>query len=404
MAKGVCMNKRRPLRVAMIAYAHYFTDARIKNYVDALLDVGAHVDVFALGKEIGIYREGNLCIHSLDTKYQGESTILYVFLQAKFLLLAFWHLLLRSFVTRYDIVHAHNMPNILALAGVPLKIFGTKVILDVHDTMPEAYATKFGYDLDSVPVKILIAEQSLSAACADKVIATNIMHKEVLHAHGIREEKIDLIFNVGNRKIFSARSPSDKPKPVPVNGQELWLGYHGTVAKRLGIMLIVDALSLLKENCPGVRFLCVGEGDDLEAMKQRAAERQVTHMIRWLPFVDVEKLPAVLQPVHVGVIGNQRETEVKRNYMLPVKMLEYAAMEIPTIIPRLKILERYFDETSAFFYEPDDAQALAGVITSIYNNRNLIATRIDGLRKFNAEYNWEIMAKRYLNIVDELTA
>lgn len=389
------MTTRRPLRVAMVAYAHYFTDARIKNYVDALLDVGARVDIFALGKETGTHREGNLCINSLDTKYQGESTTTYMLLQAKFLFLAFWHLLRNSFGGRYDIVHVHNMPNMLTFAALPLKFVGTRVILDVHDTMPEAYATKFGYDLGSIPIKILIAEQSLSAACADRVITTNIMHKEVLHAHGIPDQKIDLIFNVGNRKIF-------KPTPFHANGQELWLGYHGTITRRLGVFLIVDALSLLKEDCPGVKFLCVGEGDDLSAMKERAAEKSVTYMIEWRPFVDVEQLPEVLQRVHVGVIGNQRDTELKRNYMLPVKMLEYAAMEIPAIVPRLQILERYFDEASAFFYEPDNPVELAGRIRSLYKNRNLIATRIDGLRAFNAAYNWDIMAKRYLHIVEEL--
>jgi glycosyltransferase involved in cell wall biosynthesis len=333
---------KRPLRVAMVAYAHYFTDARIKNYVDALLEAGASVDVFALGKEIGTISDGKLYIDSLDTKYQGDSTITYMAMQAKFMALAFWHLLTRSFTHNYDIVHVHNMPNILTLIALPLKLFGTKVILDVHDTMPEAYATKFDYDLDSLAIELLVIEQSVAAACADRVITTNVMHKEVLADHGIQSHKIELIYNVGNRKIF-------KPKPFHANGQELWLGYHGTIAKRLGVFLIVDALSIVKKECSGVRFLCVGEGDDLEEMKRRAEEKGVTHMIRWLPFVEVERLPEVLQPVHVGVIGNRRDTELKRNYMLPVKMLEYAAMEIPTIIPRLRILERYFDESSAFF-------------------------------------------------------
>ena len=391
------MSTKRPLRVAMVAYANYFTDARIKNYVDALLDAGASVDVFALGKVVGTYSDGKLFVDILGTKYGGTSSPGYIVAQVVFMLKATWHLLMRSLSGTYDIIHAHNMPNILSLTGLPFKLLGTKIILDVHDTMPEAYATKFDYPLESLPIKFLIAEQSISAACADKVITTNILHKEVLAGHGIPEKKIDLIFNVGNRKIF-------KPKPYYSNGQELWLGYHGTIAARLGVFLIVDALSLVKRDCPDVRFLCVGEGDDLAAMKRRAGERQVTPMIEWKPFVNVEKLPEVLKKVHVGGIGNQRATELKRNYMLPVKMLEYAAMEIPTIVPRLKILERYFDETSAFFYEPDDANDLARAIRFIHNDRSLITTRIDGLRKFNAEYNWDIMAEHYLNMINELAA
>lgn len=396
MEHGIRMNKR-PLKVAMVAYANYFTDARIKNYVDALLDAGALVDVFALGKTIGTSRDGNLFVNNLALKYAGQSKLGNILGPAKFMIQAMAHLLFHSLQGRYDIIHAHNMPNILALSGLPFKLLGTKVILDVHDTMPEAYATKFGYELDQLPVKLFVQEERLSAACSNKVITTNVMHKEVLVEHGIPKNKIELIYNVGNTKYF-------KPLARGSNGQELWLGYHGTVAKRLGVFLIVDALSLLKTDCPGLRFLCVGEGDGLDAMKQRAGEKGVFDMIDFRPFTEVEKLPEVLQKVHVGIIGNQRDTERKRNYMLPVKMLEYAAMEIPTIAPRLQILERYFDESSAFFYESDNAGSLADMIRSIYRDRELLATRVNGLRKFNAQYNWNIMAKRYLTMIHDLTS
>jgi glycosyltransferase involved in cell wall biosynthesis len=90
--------------------------------------------------------------------------------------------------------------------------------------------------------------------------------------------------------------------------------------------------------------------------------------------------------------------------MLPVKTLEYAAMEIPSIVPRLAILERYFDTTAAFFYEPDNARELGDTIRAIYENRRLIGSKLDGLRTFNAAYNWDIMADRYLNMVDALAA
>lgn len=396
MAKGVYMKRNRPLRVAMVAYAQYFTDARIKNYVDALLDSGAQVDVIALGKQTGSISNGALTIYNVGTKYQGSSTLRYVAEQLFFLLKAFLHLTALSLRGKYNVVHAHNMPDFLAFSALPFKLLGTKVILDIHDTMPEAYATKFELPLESIPIKLLVAEEVLSAACADRVIATNVMHEEVLVGHGVPKKKMLQILNVGNEKIF-------KPKPHSGNGKELWLGYHGTIAKRLGVFLIVDALHLVKEDCPGVRFLCVGEGDDVEAMKVRAGERGVSRVIEWKPFVEVEKLPDVLQRVSVGVIGNTRETEVKRNYMLPVKMLEYAAMEIPTIVPKLKILQRYFDESSAFFYEPDDAADLARVIRLVYEQRSEIAARVEGLRAFNAIYNWRKMAERYLNTIDELS-
>src|SRR5215831_195300 len=166
------MRTNRPLRVAMVAYASYFTDARIKNYVDALLDVDASVDVFALGKVLGKHTEGRLHVNTLGRKYTGASSIAYFAVLMIFMAKTAWYLCLSALGGRYDIIHVHNMPDFLSLVGLPFKLFGTKVILDVHDTMFEAYATKCGYELNSLPIRLLVAEQAVSAACTDKVITT----------------------------------------------------------------------------------------------------------------------------------------------------------------------------------------------------------------------------------------
>ena len=43
----------------------------------------------------------------------------------------------------FDVVEAHNMPDALVLRRAVPKLRGTPVILNVHDTFPELFATKF---------------------------------------------------------------------------------------------------------------------------------------------------------------------------------------------------------------------------------------------------------------------
>ncbi len=43
---------------------------------------------------------------------------------------------------RYDVVHVHNMPDFLVFAAFWPRAFARKVVLDVHDLMPEAYCSK----------------------------------------------------------------------------------------------------------------------------------------------------------------------------------------------------------------------------------------------------------------------
>ena len=140
---------------------------------------------------------------------------------------------------------------------------------------------------------------------------------------------------------------------------------------------------------PAVRSLVAGRG--LES---------IVDLHGWVP---VECLPEALAEVDVGVVGNRRLTEIRENWMLPVKMLEYAAMEIPTIAPRLRAITQYFTEDSAFLYAPDDIDDLARVISEICVNPDRLERVRAGLQRFNARYNWAGMADYYLALVVRLT-
>jgi glycosyltransferase involved in cell wall biosynthesis len=119
-------------------------------------------------------------------------------------------------------------------------------------------------------------------------------------------------------------------------------------------------------------------------------------------FVPVEELPEHIAQADVGVVGNRKYTQEKQNYMLPVKMLEYAAMEIPTLAPRLRVITHYFDENSAIFYVPDSVADLANRIIETCSRREAIERTRQGLKRFNKHYNWCKMEQKYIAIVNKV--
>jgi hypothetical protein len=58
--------------------------------------------------------------------------------------------------------------------------------------------------------------------------------------------------------------------------------------------------------------------------------------------------------------------------MLPVKLMEYVALGIPVVAPRLRTISRYFSDDMVAFYEPEDVASLA-----------------ERARAFITEYGWE---------------
>jgi len=148
-----------------------------------------------------------------------------------------------------------------------------------------------------------------------------------------------------------------------------------------------------------VRLLLIGEGDFLPTVEALVREWDLGDRVQCMGFVPVEELPAYLARADVGIVGNRGYTEARQNYMLPVKMLEYAAMEIPTIAPRLRVIRHYFDEESAIFYRPDDAGDMARRIVEAHRRPELIANVKRHLRTFNRRHNWSAMERKYLDIV-----
>ncbi len=371
----------------MIAYANYFNDARIKNYVDALLKAGYDVDVFALG-ESGPAVPG-LRVVSLMSKVASTRALPYLVSQLAFFVRA---LLAVTRSRRYELIHVHNMPDFIVFCAIFAKLRGARIILDIHDTMPEAYATKFDVDLGHPLIRILRFEERLSAALADLVITTNELHRNALIGHGIPARKIELIMNVGNPAIFQPRSHRSQSGPCLV------LGYHGTVAERLGLDLVVEAVRRALPTCAGLRFVVLGDGEFMPALRAQVTAAGLEDVVALRGWIRLEDLQRALEEVDVGVVGNRRRTELRQNWMLPVKMLEYAVMEIPTIAPRLRVINHYFDERSALLYEPDDVADLARVIQAVYDDRGLLDRLRAGLREFNARYNWPGMEARYLEL------
>ena len=385
------MNRRS---VCMIAYANYFTDARIKNYVGALLKADFEVDVFALGQSEPTQQ--GLRVNCLMRKIGSHSALALLMAQVWFLLIAIIKVGLSHLRQRYSLVHAHNMPDFIVFAAVVPKLMGAKVILDIHDTMPETYATKFGLSLTHPLIGLMRFQERLSAGFADHVIATNDLHKEALVSHGLPAEKISITMNVGNEAIF-------RPRPCPKPHDGLVLVYHGTIAARLGIDVILEAIRRARVACPELRFVLIGGGDFMATVRELIFDYGLRDIVQVEGWVQVERLPSYLEQADVGVIGNRLYTEKLHNWMLPVKMLEYAAMEIPTIVPRLHVIEHYFDATNAIFYDPDNVEDLARCIRLVYRQPELLEAMKPGLRAFNAHYNWANMEREYMALIRRLT-
>src|SRR5579863_3191494 len=217
-------------RILIIAYTAYARDGRVKRQAEALTDRGDQVDAICLA-------DGNVAdTHGVNVtglrlpRYRGASRINYLRSYINFFSRAAAIAVRRSIKERYDIVIACTMPDAAILSALPCRLFGSKLVLDVHDTMPELYLDKFGGRHGRIGARMLMLQERLSAWLADRVLAVHDLHAERLLQSGIPQRKLVVIANSPDPRIFPAADDGCRSRVrSEARGGPFSIICHGTI-------------------------------------------------------------------------------------------------------------------------------------------------------------------------------
>jgi len=132
------------VKLCMIVHQNYYTDLRVRSYAEGLASIGAQVDVLCLrAEQQGAHESNGVRVFASPIRRGAEKPWNYVFEYGVSFLLFTIRLLALFARNRYQIIHVHNMPDFLIFTALVPKLFGAKLILDIHDPMPEFYLSKY---------------------------------------------------------------------------------------------------------------------------------------------------------------------------------------------------------------------------------------------------------------------
>jgi glycosyltransferase involved in cell wall biosynthesis len=298
----------------------------------------------------------------------------------------------RSLKQSYDVAIACSIPDAAVLAALPCRLFGTRIVLDVHDTMPEMYRDKFGGWRGNVGERLLRFEERASAALANHVLAVHEPHAERLVQAGIRPGKITVVTNGPDPSIFSHRSSGAG------NAGEFLLACHGTMSQRSGLDIALDAFARLRPCLPNLRLLVIGGGDYYRRYQELSHQLGLDAFVTFRDMVPTDQIPSALNDVAVGLVP-YRETYATK-LMLPAKLLEYASLGIPAVAPRLPAIQHYFDENALRYFEPGDVGSLAAAIEELYREPARREQLAASAARAVAEIGWPVQSNNFYRAID----
>ena len=295
---------------------------------------------------------------------------------------------------RFKLIHMCNPPDIIFAVAWPFKLFGVRVIFDVHDLWPEMFEAKFQKrNLFYWAVRLA---QRLNYACADVVIATNETNRQAALTNGRKDPS----------RVFVVRTaPKIPEKDLPPNpalkkGRIYLVGYVGVMGSADGVNLLLETIAIIVHQLrrTDIQFILLGDGPEFSDLLALRDSLRITEYVDMPGWATNETLVPVLKTIDLGVtcdVPNAYNHSCTMN-----KVLEYMAFAKPQV--SFDLVETRASALDAGIYVTEvSPRKLAETIVATLDNptlRQQMGTR--GHHRLHTDLNWEKSVTQLLAAYD----
>ena len=389
---------RKPLRVCHVAYSFYESDNRVIRYAEALAARGDQVDVIGLRGD-GAQRRttsNGVAVLAIQKRARNETAawtylvkILWFFLQT-FVLLG-----VRSIRKPYDVVHVHNIPDFLVFVALVPKIRGARIILDIHDVVPELYCGRFRRSQTAILFRALVIVERLSCAFADHVVVANDLWLPLLQSRSLGNTRSTVLLNYPDESLFRS-----EPRPSRT-GDPFVLVYPGSLSHHQGLDIAIRAFATARGAVPDAKLVICGDGPARDSLQRIARDLCEPGQIEFLARKPISEIPSLLRAADVGIVPKRADGFGDNAFS--TKVLEFMAAGLPVILARTSIDEHYFDDSVVRFFTPGDAGHLADQIQWAYHHRSDLSAMAQRASEYVSRFSWRRHQSSYIGIIDGTT-
>lgn len=387
----------RPLKACMLAYTFYENDGRVMRYAETLAQEGADVDVIVLRRDQQPEEEvvRGVRVLRIQRRVKNESgKYSYLSRILKFFFRSMFEVTRRHLKEPYDIIHVHSVPDFEVFATFIPKLKGAKIILDIHDIVPEFYAAKFNVRQDSLVFSALKLVEKLSASYANHVIIANDLWLDKITARSTTRNKCSSFINYPDLSIFSPGLRTRK-----FDGKYIMV-YPGTLNWHQGLDIAVKAFALAKENAPDIEFHIYGEGSAKPEILRLVQDLRLSNKVVIMPPLPLREIASVMANADLGIVPKRNDPFGGEAFS--TKILEFMALGIPVVVADTRIDKYYFNESLVRFFKSGDEEDLARVMVDAYKTRKLNNQLASRSLEYVSQNSWERKRGDYLDIVERL--
>jgi glycosyltransferase involved in cell wall biosynthesis/peptidoglycan/xylan/chitin deacetylase (PgdA/CDA1 family) len=385
-------------KTCMLVYNLYESDNRVRRYAETLAKRGDRVDVITLASgsiPLGTSELSGVTVHHIQRRDSNERhkwtyawRLLRFWVASSILLTRLHHRI------RYDLIHVHNVPDFLVFAAWYPKWTGTKVILDIHDIVPEFFASKFETKAGDNYVKLLKLVEKASASFADHVIVSNHLWHEKLISRSVSRDKCSVFLNHVDPAIFYRR-------PRTRADGKFIIMFPGSFQWHQGLDIAIQAFALVNNKVPNAEFHIYGGGPLEGDLVQLAEGLGLKGKVKFCGRLALDRIADVIANADLGVVPKRADSFGNEAYS--TKIMEFMSQGVPVVVSRTTIDTLYFDNGAVHFFPSGDVQALADAMLDVIDRPTLRENLITRGYEYASSHSWDLRKTDYLELVASLS-
>ena len=382
----------------MLTHSAYESDNRVRRYAEALAKRGDHVDVIAIcGTDVplGVEQINGVTVYRIQHRTRNErGKWTYAGRLLRFFLASSAILTRHHGRIKYDVIHVHNIPDFLVFAAWFPKWTGAKIILDIHDLVPEFFASKFKTRKSGIYVKALKLVEKASTAFADHVIVANHLWHDKLISRCVPEEKCSVFLNHVDPAIFYRR-----PR-TRTDGKFIVL-FPGSLQWHQGLDIAIDAFAIMKDEVPNAEFHIYGRGGMEDDLVRQVDRLGLTGAVQFFDSLPLDRIADVIANADLGVVPKRAEGFGNEAYS--TKIMEFMSQGVPVICSRTKIDSFYFDDSVVRFFASGDCRAMADAMLGVIRSKEACEALTVAGYNYVDRNSWDVRKLDYLALIDSLS-
>jgi glycosyltransferase involved in cell wall biosynthesis len=386
------------LKVCVVAHTGLTTDARVMLEAECLAERGDSLTIMCLRDhdEPEYEDRGNIHIHRILKSTEAKNPLSILIQLTKFFIVSFFWISYSYYKERYDILHVHTVPDFEIFAAIVPKLNGAKLVLDMHEIMPELYSRKFKIPENNWIIRLITLVEKASLGFADHVIVATPFLKSTLIQRSTNRDKCTAIINLPNPKYFN-----NVYKDRSAGMDRFRLIYPGTLSELHGVDVVIKALKILKDrNLFPIEFHIYGEGPDRGKIASLVESLGLKDVVFFQAPVPFQQLADIYRSMDAGIVA--KRAGIFADEAMSTKLFEYAAAGLPAIVSRTRGDSLYFDDSMVCFFEPENERQLADCIVRLQGDPQYRELLSKNSMSVFVKVSWKALSEEIRVIFDRL--